>query len=376
MQKIQILLKHQDKELRQIAKKVLNNERINEKEGLYLYEKADLSSLGVLANYIREKLHGNKTFFNRNFHIEPTNICIHNCKFCSYSRKAGEEGSWEYSIEQVVDIAKKFENKQITETHIVGGVHPDRDLHFYGKMMQEIKQILPKVHIKAFTAVELDFMINKANLSLKDGLLKLKEYGLNSIPGGGAEIFSPEIRTQICGEKSNANLWLKIHEEAHNAGIPSNATMLYGHIEKYSHRIEHLSKLRELQDKAPENSGFNAFIPLKYKKKNNSMEEIGEVSIIEDLRNYAVSRIFLDNIPHIKAYWVMIGKQTTQLSLAYGVDDVDGTIDDTTKIYSMADENPQKQNNQMTTNDLVELIKQSNRTPIERDTLYNTLKEY
>ena len=376
MQRIQTLLKHQSKEIQQIAEKQFNNERINEKEGLFLYEKADLSSLGVLANYIREKLHGNKTFFNRNFHIEPTNICIHNCRFCSYSRKSGEDGSWEYSIDEVIDIAKKFKEKKVTEAHIVGGVHPDRDLHFYGRMLQEVKKILPDVHIKAFTAVELDFMINKANFSLREGLLKLKEYGLDSIPGGGAEIFSPEIRTQICGEKSDANLWLKIHKEAHKAGIPSNATMLYGHIEKYSHRIEHLSKLRELQDQAPENSGFNAFIPLKYKKKNNSMEEIGEVSIIEDLKNYAVSRIFLDNIPHIKAYWVMIGKQTTQLSLAYGVDDVDGTIDDTTKIYSMADENPQKQNNQMTTPELVELIKQANRIPIERDTLYNTLKEY
>lgn len=360
-----------DTKMRGIALKVANSERISTDEGLYLYEKATLDLLSLLANEIRERFNGKDVYFNRNIHIEPTNICVYTCKFCSYRRSINEEGAWEYSIEDVKDLAKAQVGKNITEVHIVGGVHPHRDLDYYGNMIQEVKKMLPGVHVKGFTAVELDYMIQKSGLSLSEGLSKLKAYGLDSIPGGGAEIFDEELRKKVCGGKSTTQMWLDVHETAHRLGIPSNATILYGHIETYAHRIDHLNRLRELQDRT---HGFNTFIPLKFKKANNSMEEVGEVSTLEDLRNYAVSRIFLDNIPHLKAYWPMIGKSTTQLSLSFGVDDIDGTIDDSTKIYSMAgadDKNPA-----LSTEQLVEIIRKANRTPVERDTVYNKLKIY
>ncbi len=360
-----------DNDLKNIAEKIINNIRINDKEALLLFEKGEIGFLGMLANFIREEKHGDKTYFNKNFHIEPTNICIYNCKFCSYVRKIGQEGAWEFSIDDILKTVESYKNTGVTEVHIVGGVHPKRDLHYYGEMMQKIKKIIPDIHIKAFTAVELEYMIKKAKLSLEDGLKKLKEYGLDSIPGGGAEIFHPDIRKEICDEKASANMWLTIHETAHKAGIPSNATILYGHIEKYEHRVHHMSKLRELQDKT---GGFNTYIPLKYRKENNNLSHIGEVTSVEDLKNFAVSRIYLDNFPHIKAYWPSIGKEIAQLSLSFGVDDIDGTIDDSTKIYSMA--GAEDQNPKMTTQDLVKLIKDVQKTPIERDTLYNVVQTF
>ena len=357
--------------LKSIAHKVFNNQRITDSEGLYLYEKADLGTLGVLANWVRLQKHGKKTWFNRNFHIEPTNICIYSCKFCSYARKINQEGAWEYSFDKIEDMCKKYVSKAITEVHIVGGVHPKRDLHYYGEMIQKVKSILPNVHVKGFTAVELEYMIRKTKLSLEEGIAKLKEYGLDSIPGGGAEIFDEEVRKEICDEKADTENWLTIHETAHKLGVPSNATMLYGHAEKYKHRIDHMRRLRELQDRT---SGFNTFIPLKYKNANNSMSHLGEVTTVEDLKNYAVARIYLDNFPHMKAYWPMIGTETAQMSLSFGVDDIDGTIDDTTKIYSMA--GAQNSKPAMNTEQLVKLVKDAGMQPIERDTLYNTVKEY
>jgi len=358
-------------ELKTIAQKVFEGQRITEAEGILLYEKAELGFLGTLANFIREKKHGSKTYFNRNFHIEPTNICIYNCEFCSYKRNFGEEGAWEFTAEEMINMVKEYDEKAITEVHIVGGVHPKRDLHYYGNILQQIKNHRPDLHIKAFTAVELEFMIKKAGYTLEDGLKKLKEYGLDSIPGGGAEIFDKEVREEVCGAKSTTDIWLKIHETAHKIGLPSNATILYGHIESYSHRIDHMNRLRVLQDKT---AGFNTYIPLKFRKENNHLSYLDEVSTEEDLRNYAVSRIFLDNIPHLKAYWPMIGKQTTQIALSFGVDDIDGTIDDTTKIYSMAGVEEQTPN--MNTESLVRLIKEANRQAIERDTVYNEVKVY
>ncbi len=367
--KINILLNNSniDSELKKIAEKVYNNIRISDDDGLILFEKGEIGFLGVLANHIREKKHGNNTFFNRNFHIEPTNICIYSCKFCSYVRKIGQEGAWEFSIDDILKMVSSYKGTGVTEVHIVGGVHPKRDLHYYGEMMQKIKEIIPEIHIKAFTAVELEYMIKKAGMSLSEGLKKLKEYGLDSIPGGGAEIFHSDIRKELCDEKASSEMWLEIHETAHNVGIPSNATILYGHVEDYSHRIHHMSKLRDLQDKT---SGFNTYIPLKYKKENNSLSHIGEVTSIEDLKNFAVSRIYLDNFPHLKAYWPMLGKHLTQLSLAFGVDDIDGTIDDSTKIYTMAGDT---QKPSMTTNEIIQLILDAKRKPIERDTLYNEI---
>jgi len=353
----------------QIAEKVIDNQRITVEEGLYLYKEASLPYLSVLANFVKERINGKKVYFNRNFHIEPTNICIYNCKFCSYKRRFGDPDAWDYTLEEMLQIAERYKNSEVTEVHIVGGVHPHYSVHNYCTLIRKIKQILPNIHVKAFTAVELDFMIRKARMTYEEGLKKLKECGLDSIPGGGAEIFDEEIRHQVCDEKSSSQLWLNIHKTAHRLGIPSNATILYGHIETYEHRIDHLNRIRQMQD---ETGGFNAFIPLKFRNANNKMSYVPEVSILEDMRNYAVTRIFLDNIPHLKAYWVMIGRQYAQLSLAYGVDDLDGTIDDTTKIYTMA--GVSEQSPRMTASEMIEIIQKAGLVPVERDSVYNEIK--
>ena len=359
-------------ELQQIAQKVLNNERISFDEGLLLYKEGELGYLGTLANFIREKHHGNKTYFNRNFHIEPTNICVFDCKFCSYSRLLKQkEGAWELSEDDILDIVKKYDGQAVTEVHIVGGVHPKMGLEYFAQLIQKIKAHRPDLHVKAFTAVELEYMFRKAKMSYEEGLRYFKQFGLNSLPGGGAELFDETIRAQICGDKCTSAQWIEIHETAHKLGIPSNATMLYGHIESFEHRIDHMERLRQLQDKT---GGFNTFIPLKFRNKENQMSDVIESSVVEDLRNYAISRIYLDNIPHLKAYWPMIGRSTAQLSLSFGVDDVDGTIDDSTKIYTMA--GSEEQSPTLTTQQLIELIQQVKRTPIERDTLYNVVKDY
>jgi aminodeoxyfutalosine synthase len=358
--------------LQGIAQKIYNGERIEASEGLLLFNEASLGFVGSLANHVREKLHGNNTYFNRNFHIEPTNVCVFSCNFCAYSKLyAQREEGWELSMEDMLNIVKKYDNKPETEVHIVGGVHPKMNLYFFADLLKSIRAHRPDLHIKAFTAVELDYMFRKAKVSIEEGVKILKEAGLNSIPGGGAEIFDEEIRQQICADKVDAAGWLEIHEAIHNAGMHSNATMLYGHIEKYEHRIDHMERLRQLQDKT---GGFNTFIPLKFRNGDNDMSHVPEVSLVEDLKLYAIARLYMDNFPHIKAYWPMLGRKNAQLSLAFGVDDIDGTIDDTTKIYSMA--GAEEQTPAMTTEEIVTLIKQVNRVPVERDTLYNTIQVY
>ncbi len=359
-------------ELIGIAKKTIDGERITVKEGIVLFEKGDLGFLGTLANFIREKKHGDHTFFNRNIHIEPTNICVFDCKFCSYSKLLREKTQgWELTEDEIYDIVRSYKDKAITEIHIVGGVHPKMGLHYFGNLIKNIKEIRPDIHVKAFTAVELEYMCRKAKVSYKEGLQILKDYGQDSLPGGGAEIFDEKIRAEICDDKCSTEQWLEIHRTAHEIGLPSNATMLYGHIESYAHRIDHMDRLRNLQD---ETGGFNTFIPLKFRNKDNQMSHLKESTVVEDLKNYAVSRIFLDNFDHLKAYWPMIGRETSQLSLSYGVDDIDGTIDDSTKIYSMA--GAEDQNPALTTKELVQLIKDVNRHPIERGTLYDVIKDY
>ncbi|MEO5911817.1 MAG: aminofutalosine synthase MqnE [Pelobium sp.] len=355
-----------------IAEKVKKSERITFDEGVYLFEKGELAYLGILANYIREKRHGNLTYFNRNFHIEPTNLCVYDCKFCSYSVliKERSEG-WEYTLEEMLDIVKKYDGEPVTEAHIVGGVLPQYDLTFYQKLFSEIKKHRPDLHVKALTPVEYHYIFKKAKIDYATGMKLMKEAGLESMPGGGAEIFHPEIREQIAKDKCNADQWLQIHEEWHKLGMRSNATMLYGHIEKYWHRVDHMERLRELQDKT---GGFQTFIPLKFRNQDNQMSNVAESTVVEDLRNYAISRIYLDNFDHIKAYWAMISRSTAQLSLNFGVDDIDGTLDDTTKIYSMA--GAEEQHPAMSTKDLVKLIKAVGRKPIERDTLYNIVTDY
>ena len=359
-------------DLQQIAEKVKTGQRITDEEGLLLFEKASLGLVGSLANEIRIRKNGDKVFFNRNFHIEPTNVCVFSCNFCAYSRLyANREEGWELSIEQMLQMVKKYDGQPITEVHIVGGVHPKMNLEFFADLLKAIKAHRPALHIKAFTAVEYDYMFRKAKMSVEEGLKFLIEAGLDSIPGGGAEIFHPEIREKICADKVDADGWLLIHETAHKLGLHSNATMLFGHIEKYEHRIDHMRRLRELQDKT---GGFNTFIPLKFRNKDNDMSHISESSVVEDMKTYAIARIYLDNFPHIKAYWPMLGRQNAQLALSFGVDDIDGTIDDSTKIYSMA--GSEEQNPSMSTEELVTLIRQTGRTPVERDTLYNEIRNY
>ena len=358
--------------LKSIAEKVFKEERITEEEGLHLYEKASLSYLGALANYIREKKHGDKTYFNRNFHVEPTNVCLYTCTFCSYSRliKKREEG-WEYSLEEIMDIIKKYDEQPVTEVHIVGGVLPQYDVKFYADLFKAIRAHRSDLHIKALTPVEYHYIFKKEKISYEEGMKLMLEAGLDSIPGGGAEIFHPEIRDQIAGGKCTGEQWLRIHEIWHNLGKRSNATMLYGHIEEFRHRIHHMDQLRQLQDRT---GGFQTFIPLKFRNKGNQMSHVPESTTVEDLRNYAIGRIYMDNFEHLKAYWPMIGRTTAQLSLAFGVDDIDGTIDDTTKIYSMA--GAEEQNPALSTKDLVKLIRSVGRSAIERDTLYNVVTDY
>ena len=358
--------------LQSIAEKVKNGNRISDTDCITLFEKGSLAFVGSLANHIREKLHGNKVYFNRNFHIEPTNVCVFSCKFCSYSRLyAHKEEGWELSIDEMLEMVKKYDGKPITEVHIVGGVHPKMNLEYFIELIQKIHAHRPGLPLKGFTAVELDYMFRKAKVSVETGMQMLKDAGLQSLPGGGAEIFHPEIREQICADKVNGEGWLQIHEAAHKLGMHSNATMLYGHIEKYEHLVDHMSKLRNLQDKT---GGFNTFIPLKFRNENNDMSHIPESTITEDMRLYAIARIYMDNFPHLKAYWPMLGRQNAQLSLSFGVNDIDGTIDDSTKIYSMA--GSEEQSPSMTTEQLVMLIKQVNRQPVERDTLYNEIRDY
>ncbi len=374
MQSLAILLTNPNlpKPLLAIAQKVKDNERITFDEGVYLYEHAELSYLGVLANYIREKKHGDNTYFNRNFHLEPTNLCVYDCKFCSYSRliKQKEEG-WALTMDEMLDVVKRYDHEPVTEVHIVGGVLPQYDVKFYSSLFTAIKQHRPALHVKALTPVEYHYIFKKAKIDYAEGMRLMKDSGLESIPGGGAEIFAPEIREQIAKDKCTADQWLAIHEEWHKLGMRSNATMLYGHIEKFEHRIDHMERLRNLQDKT---GGFQTFIPLKFRNQHNQMSHVAEVSVIEDLRNYAIGRIYLDNFDHIKAYWAMISRETAQMSLNFGVDDIDGTLDDTTKIYSMA--GAEEQNPAMSTQELVNLIKQVGRKPIERDTLYNVVTDY
>jgi len=271
----------------------------------------------------------------------------------------------------MLDILRKYDDQPVTEVHFTGGVLPQYNLEFYTELFRKIHEHRPDIHIKALTPVEYHYMFKKAKVDYATGMKMMKDAGLQSMPGGGAEIFAPEIREQIAKDKCTGDQWLQIHEEWHKLGMKSNATMLYGHIESYEHRIDHMERLRQLQDRT---NGFQTFIPLKFRNQDNQMSHIPEVSVVEDLRNYAISRIYLDNFQHLKAYWAMISRSTAQLSLNFGVDDIDGTLDDTTKIYSMA--GAEEQNPAMSTKELVDLIKQVGRQPIERDTLYNVITDY
>ncbi|MCX8080605.1 MAG: aminofutalosine synthase MqnE [Bacteroidia bacterium] len=352
-----------------IIKKIHDGERLTPEEGIRLFYDFSLPELSYLAELVNIRKSGNKVYFNRNFHIEPTNVCVYTCAFCSYSRliKHRSEG-WELSIEQILQKVREFDGKPVTEVHITGGVIPTQDLKFYTELFQKIKQHRPELHIKALTPVEMHYIFKKAKVTVEEGLKILADAGLDSMPGGGAELFDEEIREKIAGGKCSSQVWLDIHRSWHKMGKKSNATMLYGHIEKYEHRIDHMERLRRLQD---ETAGFQAFIPLKFRNKNNQMSDVPEVSVTEDLKNYAVARIYLDNFPHLKTYWAMIGRETAQMALQFGCDDLDGTIDDTTKIYSMA--GAEEQNPTLTTEQIKNIIISSGKIPVERDSLYHIL---
>lgn len=351
-----------------IASKLRDGGRLTADEALELWMKAPLWLLGSLAFEAKRRVSGDKVFYNRNFHIEPTNICALDCKFCSFRRKRGEVGAWDYSMDEVVAMAAARRGSGATEVHIVGGVHPDHDLFYYAEMIRRIRRELPGVCIKAFTAVELNRMIRKAGIPTEEGLAILKAAGMESIPGGGAEIFDADIRREICPQKGSAEEWLALHVAAHRMGIRSNATMLYGHIENIGHRILHLLRLREQQDAT---GGFDAFIPLKYRAAHNLLSWAGETSVTDDMRTLAMSRLILDNVPHIKAYWVMYGKQNAELALSFGADDIDGTIEDSTRIYSMAGADDKRP--RLTIEEIWGMCSAAGMRAVERDTHYNEI---
>lgn len=355
-------------EVERIAQRIERGERIDAGEAATMWHEAPLWLLGELATAAKRRVSGDKVYFNRNFHVEPTNICLFECKFCSYRRSKGEEGAWRYSMEEILEMVETHRDSGATEVHIVGGVDPDHDIYYYAEMIRRIKAQWPSICVKAFTAVELNYMIKQAGMKLPEGLALLREAGMESIPGGGAEIFAPEVRMAICPQKGTAEEWFALHDAAHRMGIDSNATMLYGHIERIEHRIDHLLRLREQQERT---GGFNAFIPLKFRSAHNALSSLGETSTLDDLRTLAMSRIILDNVPHIKAYWVMYGKQTAELALNFGADDIDGTIEDSTKIYSMAgaaDTRPR-----LTIAEIEQMCAAAGMRAVERDTHYNEI---
>ena len=353
--------------INEISDAVRRGERISAEAALTLWREAPLWLLGELATARKRKASGDTVYYNRNVHLEPTNICLFNCEFCSFRRRENDPDAWYMTLDEIEARAKELIDSDITEVHIVGGVHPKHDLDMYCAMIRRVKGVLPHVTVKACTAVEIFYMIRHEGVSIVEGLRRLKEAGMECIPGGGAEIFDAELRKKICPEKCSAEEWLAVHRAAHNMGLATNCTMLYGHIESLEQRVDHLNRLRELQDEAP---GFDAFIPLKYHSRGNRMSEVGECSVEDDLRTIAISRIFLDNIPHIKAYWVSYGRAITEMALMFGADDIDGTIGDTTKIYSMAGGVARPT---MSVEELESMVVSAGFVPVERDSHYNSV---
>jgi aminodeoxyfutalosine synthase len=352
--------------IEKIKQKVLSNQRLTRKDGIALFKSNDLLALGRLAAHAARKKNGNRVYFVRNMHINPTNICVNRCKFCAFSKTKGEPGAYEMSIEDILNKARKA-HKGVREFHIVSGLHPDLPFGWYLDMLRSLKKEFPKIHLKAFTAVEIDYMSKISGLSLHHTLASLKEAGLGSMPGGGAEIFASDVRNRLCAEKITGKRWLDVIKAAHQAGLKTNATMLYGHIEGYEHRVDHLLKLRQLQDKT---GGFQAFIPLSFQPQNSEIKKAAYTTGFDDLKTLATARLMLDNFDHIKAYWVMLGEKIAQISLSFGVNDLDGTVVDE-RIAKAAGGTT---DGSMTKDEIVRLIKQADRTPVERDTVYNVVK--
>src|SRR5512139_572542 len=348
--------------------KIESGTRLTHDDGLELYRSYDLLALGRMASLVARRKNGDRVHFVQNMHINPTNICVNRCKFCAFSRSRGEAGAYEMTLDDILAKARSAE-QGVRELHIVSGLHPDLPFSWYLEMLRSLRREFPRIHLKAFTAVEIDYLAKLSGMTLRDTLLALREAGLGSLPGGGAEIFNPAVRTTLCAEKISGDRWLEIMETAHGIGLKSNATMLYGHIESIEDRVDHLLKLRELQDRT---GGFQAFIPLSFHAQNTEIKKSSYTTGFDDLKTLAVSRLLLDNFDHIKAYWVMPGEKITQVSLSFGVDDIDGTVVEE-RITRMAGGTT---DGSMTRDELVNLITQAGKIPVERDTVYHTVRTW
>ena len=358
-----MLFEFEDRALKPLEAKVRAGERLSLEDGVTLWHSFDLLGVGYLANIIRERIHEDKTYFIHNRHINHTNVCVNSCQFCAFGVKENDPTAYTKSLEEVFSDAKKYESGRVSEFHIVGGLHPNLPFQYYVDMISGLKQRFPEVHIQAFTAVELQYLAKIAGMSLKDTLVTLRDAGLGSVPGGGAEIFAKRVRRKICSEKTTADEWLDVHRAIHSVGMKSNATMLYGHVENAEERTDHLIRLRELQDRT---GGFLTFIPLAFHSENTSLDFLPSTPGQLDLRTLAVSRLMLDNFPHVKAFWIMITPQIAQVSLSFGANDMDGTVVEE-KITHAAGA---VTNQIFRKNTIVDMIVEAGRKPLERDTLY------
>jgi aminodeoxyfutalosine synthase len=357
--------------LADIQAKVRAGQRLTEADAMWLFDCPDLLAIGELAAWANERRNGRRVFFNVNRHINYTNICVNRCKFCAFSRTADEAGAYCFDLDEIRNRAMEAANQGATEIHIVGGLHPDLPFEYYLDILRTVREVSPTLHVKAFTAVEIDYLAQLARLSIPATLERLKEAGLGSLPGGGAEILASNVRDQLCPEKISGERWLAIMKEVHRAGLKSNATMLYGHIETSADRVDHMRRLRELQD---ETGGFQVFIPLSFQKENNPLGHLKNPlsSGVDDLKTLAIARLYLDNFANVKAYWVMLGEKIAQTALCFGVNDLDGTVVEERIGHDAGAGSPQA----MSRDDIVNLIRQAGRLPVERDTLYNELRLY
>lgn len=357
----------EDSRLLPILEKVQNGQRLSFDDGLTLYRTNDLLGVGYMANRVRERMHGDTTYFNVNRHINPTDVCVASCRLCAFGKKAKDPKAYTMSLEQVWEVAGHGYSEAVTEFHIVGGLHPELGVDWFCEMLRGLKQRFPQVHLKALTMVEIAYLAQRAKLSIKEVLQRLIDAGLDSMPGGGAEIFSERVRRIICDHKITGSQWLEVAKVAHQLGLKSNCTMLYGHIETEEDRVDHLIKLRELQD---ETGGFVTFIPLAFHPDNTPLHHIASTTGFADIRQIAVSRLLLDNIDHIKAYWVMMTPEVAQIALRFGADDLDGTVVEE-KIYHDAGATTSQS---LRRSELLRLIREAGRTPVERDTRYRPVQ--
>jgi aminodeoxyfutalosine synthase len=357
----------EDRRLLPIYAKVMDGERLSEEDGLTLYRSADLLAIGYMANVVRERLHGNVTYFNVNRHINPTDVCVASCKLCAFGKKARDPKAYTMSLDQVYETAGRGWTEAVSEFHIVGGLHPELTLDWYCEMLRGLKQRFPQVHLKAFTMVEIAYLAQRQKLTIRETLERLKDAGMDSLPGGGAEIFNERVRRIICDHKIDGNQWLEVAREAHRLGLKSNCTMLYGHVEVEEDRVDHLVRLRSLQQ---ETGGFVTFIPLAFHPDNTPLHHIPRTTGFADLKNIAIARLMLDNIPHIKAYWIMMTPKVAQIAQRFGADDIDGTVVEE-KIYHDAGATTSQV---MRRQELLRLIREAGREPVERDTLYRPVE--